>query len=114
MSEPPAHDAPGRDAATIPAGTYQVDPARSELKFRAKAFGLMWVRGRIPVTSGTIRITEGQLEGSGEIGAAEIDTGLAARDWHLRTSHYLHTAPTRGSGYRSREPISARPGQTAP
>jgi polyisoprenoid-binding protein YceI len=91
MSEPPAHDAPGRDAATIPAGTYQVDPARSRLKFRAKAFGLMWVRGRIPVTSGTIRITEGQLEGSGEIGAAEINTGLAARDWHLRTSHYLHT-----------------------
>ena len=91
MSAPPTPDAPGRDAAAIPAGTYQVDAARSTLKFRAKAFGLMWVRGHIPVTAGTIRITEGQLEGSGEIGAAEIDTGLAARDWHLRTSHYLHT-----------------------
>lgn len=91
MSAPPAPDAPGRDAATIPAGTYQVDPARSTLKFRAKAFGLMWVRGHMPVTAGTIRITEGRLEASGEIGAAQIDTGLATRDWHLRTSHYLHT-----------------------
>jgi len=91
MSAAPAPDAPGRDAATIPAGTYQVDPARSTLKFRARAFGLMWVRGHMPVTAGTIRITEGRLEASGEIGAAQIDTGLAARDWHLRTSHYLHT-----------------------
>ena len=91
MSAAPAPEAPGRDAATIPAGTYQVDPARSTLKFRAKAFGLMWVRGHMPVTAGTIRITEGRLEASGELGAAHIDTGLAARDWHLRTSHYLHT-----------------------
>ena len=91
MSASLTPDARGRDAATIPDGTYHVDPARSTLQFRAKAFGLTWVRGHMPVASGTIRVAGGRLEGSGEIGAAELDTGLAARNWHLRTSHYLHT-----------------------
>lgn len=76
----------------VPAGTYRAVAERSELKFRAKAFGLVWVRGTIPAVEGTVRIENGRLSGRGVIAASKVDTGLGARDWHLRTSHYLHTA----------------------
>jgi polyisoprenoid-binding protein YceI len=76
-------------APTIPSGRYVADPALSELRFRAKAFGLMWVDGRLPVVDGTFRVATGRLAGEGTVSAAKVDTGLAPRDWHLRTSHYL-------------------------
>jgi polyisoprenoid-binding protein YceI len=72
-------------------GLFLADCARSELRFTAKAFALVWVRGRMPAASGTIRIRNGKLSGMGEIAATAVSTGIAARDWHLRTSHYLHT-----------------------
>lgn len=76
----------------IPDGDYVVDAARSELRFRAKAFGLAWVRGRMPAVEGTIRVREGVFSGAGTVAADRVSTGLGARDWHLRSSHYLHTA----------------------
>ena len=78
--------------ASIPAGTYTVDTAQSDVAFRAKAFGLMWVRGHIPVGAGTIEVTDGRLTGHGLLAADQITTGVGPRDWHLRSSHYLHTA----------------------
>jgi polyisoprenoid-binding protein YceI len=78
---------------SIPAGTYTVDTAHSDVAFRAKAFGLKWARGHIPVGTGTIEVvTDGCLTGHGQLAADQITTGLAPRDWHLRSSHYLHTA----------------------
>lgn len=82
MSESPS-------APTIPSGRFIADPSQSELRFRAKAFGLMWVTGRLPVVGGTVKIAGGRLSGEGTVSAAKVDTGLAPRDWHLRTSHYL-------------------------
>jgi polyisoprenoid-binding protein YceI len=76
----------------LPDGTYEVDPASSELRFRAKAFALTWVRGSMPVVSGRISIRDGRVSGSGEIAADEVTTGLRPRDWHLRSAHYLGTA----------------------
>jgi polyisoprenoid-binding protein YceI len=81
-----------RDAALPPDGVYEVDPEGSRLQFRAKAFTLAWVRGTMPVAGGTIRIADGRVTGAGELAADQITTGLAPRDWHLRSSHYLHTA----------------------
>ena len=79
-------------ATTPPDGVYEVDPEGSRLLFRAKAFALAWVRGTIPVAGGTIRVADGRASGAGELTADRITTGLAPRDWHLRSSHYLHTA----------------------
>ncbi|QYA99835.1 YceI family protein (plasmid) [Rhodococcus sp. USK10] len=76
---------------SIPAGAYVVDTARSVVTFRAKAFGAMWVRGNFPIRDGSIEIGGGKLAGTGVLAADEISTGLAPRDWHLRSSHYLHT-----------------------
>ncbi len=79
-------------ASTPPDGVYDVDPEGSRLQFRAKAFTVAWVRGRMPVAGGTIRIADGRVTGVGELAADQVSTGLGPRDWHLRSSHYLHTA----------------------
>lgn len=71
-------------------GEYVADPSHSELRFKAKAFTLAWVRGTIPALSGSIRIVDGMLSGTGAIAADKVTTGLTPRDWHLRSSHYLH------------------------
>jgi len=76
----------------LPAGHYDVDTQHSRVRFRAKAFGLMWVNGHLPVSSGHLEVTGSAVRGSGELAADAIDTGVGARDWHLRSSHYLHTA----------------------
>jgi polyisoprenoid-binding protein YceI len=76
----------------VPDGTYDIDPEASQLRFRAKAFALAWVRGTMPVISGCMYIRDGRVSGSGEIAADKVTTGLAPRDWHLRSSHYLATA----------------------
>jgi polyisoprenoid-binding protein YceI len=76
----------------LPDGTYDIDPESSQLRFRAKAFALAWVRGTMPVISGCICVRDGRVSGSGEIAADMVTTGLAPRDWHLRSSHYLGTA----------------------
>jgi polyisoprenoid-binding protein YceI len=81
---------PNTSAQEIRDGEFIADCTRSELRFTAKAFTLIWVHGRMPAASGTIRIQHGKLSGTGEIAAAGVSTGIAARDWHLRTSHYLH------------------------
>ena len=82
----------GPSSDAIPAGTYVVDTTQSTVAFRAKAFGLMWVRGTFPVRDGSIEISHGRLTGGGALAADKIGTGMAPRDWHLRTSHYLNTA----------------------
>jgi len=76
----------------LPDGTYDIDPEVSQLRFRAKAFAVAWVRGTMPVVAGSLRIRDGRVSGSGEIAADKVSTGLAPRDWHLRSSHYLGTA----------------------
>lgn len=73
-------------------GTYVVDPKLSSVAFRAKAFGIKWVHGKIPVADGVITVSENHMSGTGQLSADRIDTGLRPRDWHLRSSHYLHTA----------------------
>jgi len=50
-------------ARAIPPGTYVADSARSQLSFRAKAFGLIWVHGHMPAVGGTIHVSEGRLRG---------------------------------------------------
>ena len=89
---PDTHSASSDPAsATIPAGAYAIDPERSTVTFRAKAFGLMWVRGRIPLLEGSITISDGGITGTGLLAADRIGTALAPRDWYLRSAHYLHT-----------------------
>src|SRR5438132_8262823 len=83
---------PPQSGHAIPPGSYVADPTRSGLSFQAKAFGLVWVHGYLPAVGGIVNLAEGRLAGTGAVAAHRVSTGLRARDWHLRTSHYLHTA----------------------
>jgi polyisoprenoid-binding protein YceI len=80
-----------RTTAAIPDGKHVVDTGASTVAFRAKAFGMMWVCGTLPVATGQFSIIEGRLSGAGELDAVGVSTGIGLRDWHLRTSHYLKT-----------------------
>jgi polyisoprenoid-binding protein YceI len=73
-------------------GTYAIDPDASQFRFRAKAFTRFWVRGTMPIAEGSVQFTDGRVSGNGQIAADRLTTGLAPRDWHLRSSHYMHTA----------------------
>jgi polyisoprenoid-binding protein YceI len=79
-------------ASTPAHGTYAIDPDTSHVRFRAKAFTRFWVRGTMRIAEGSVRFTDGRVSGNGQIAADRLSTGLAPRDWHLRSSHYLHTA----------------------
>jgi polyisoprenoid-binding protein YceI len=50
------------------------------------------VTGTLGPTSGEVIVEGGIVRGYGRADATAVDTGLKPRDWHLRTSHYLHTA----------------------
>jgi polyisoprenoid-binding protein YceI len=88
---PDAAAAAARPGVAPHHATYQVDPTQSEVRFCAKSFGLITVRGRIPVVNGVIRVSGDRVRATAEAASGQIDTGLPARDRHLRTSHYLHT-----------------------
>src|SRR3954468_9281894 len=86
-------DAPPQPGVSTPVhGTYAIDPDASQFRFRAKAFTRLWVRGTMPIAEGWVQFTDGRVSGNGQIAAARLTTGLAPRDWHRRSSHYLHTA----------------------
>jgi polyisoprenoid-binding protein YceI len=79
------------DATALQAGEYALDIHRTTLGFRAKAFCLKWVTGTLRPTSGKFKIEGDTIHGAGTADASSVDTKLRPRDWHLRTSHYLHT-----------------------
>ena len=71
---------------------YRVDPARSRIAFQVRFLGVTTVRGSVPVASGTIVLSPEPLERSLRVraDASGIRTGLAIRDWHLRSHNYFH------------------------
>jgi polyisoprenoid-binding protein YceI len=73
----------------IPAGTYAVDPAHSNVGFEIRHLGIATVRGSFKSFAGTIDATTEapRLEGSVEL--ASIDTGEANRDGHLQSPDFF-------------------------
>ncbi len=76
----------------LPDGQYALDPELSTFSFRATAFLLLPVRGTLRARSGTVVAAAGKVQAEGSADAASIATGIKARDWHLRSAHYLHAA----------------------
>jgi polyisoprenoid-binding protein YceI len=73
----------------IPAGTYTVDPAHSNVGFAVRHMGIATVRGTFHTFQGTIDATGDApvLEGSVEV--ASIDTGEENRDGHLQGPEFF-------------------------
>lgn len=74
-----------------PAGRWKIDPDHTSLTATAHHLGLSAVTGRLSVLEGSIDVAE-PFTGSSvqvRIDAASVDTGVRARDEHLRSADFL-------------------------
>jgi polyisoprenoid-binding protein YceI len=81
--------------APIPAGDYKIDPAHSTIAFLVRHYEINWVEGRFKDFEGTIRfddtdITKSSVDFTAKV--ESIDTGVAARDQHLRKDDFFDVA----------------------
>jgi polyisoprenoid-binding protein YceI len=80
-------------STVIAPGRWAVDPAHSTLEFRVRHAGVARVRGVFRTFEGALDIApDGTLSATGWVAAASLDTGLAARDEHLRSSDFFDAA----------------------
>jgi polyisoprenoid-binding protein YceI len=97
----------------IPAGTWTVVPAESQLGFRARGtFGLAAVKGTFGSFEGELSVGDADATGELRIDSSSLDTGNARRDAHLRSPDFfdatthpkltfrlLAVSPARENGY---------------
>ncbi|MEU3186306.1 YceI family protein [Streptomyces sp. NPDC006923] len=80
--------------ATPPTGTWHIDPLHSSVGFVARHLGFVRVRGRFSDVEGTLHITDPAEDSSAEVrvATATVDTGVPARDRHLRSAEFFDSA----------------------
>jgi polyisoprenoid-binding protein YceI len=81
-------------APTIPgylAGTWQIDPAHSDVSFSVRHMMVSKVKGRFGTFSGTLVTAQNPLESTvtAEIDATSIDTNQPQRDAHIRSADFF-------------------------
>ena len=81
-------------ATLIPTGTYEVDPAHSNIEFSVKHLGIATVRGTFSEFEGRLEIGEdlGSAKAYGTVQVASLDTKEAQRDEHLRSPDFFDVA----------------------
>jgi polyisoprenoid-binding protein YceI len=81
-------------AATVRSGDWRVDEGNSFVRFHTRAmFNLFPVVGRFDRFDGTLHVDDsGRVSGELTIEASSIKTGVALRDWHLRSRDFFHVA----------------------
>ena len=92
-------------ASRTQAGSWTIDAAHSQVEFSAKHLMITTVKGRLSDVQGTITLDDARPERSTvavEIAAASIDTGVDARDQHLRSPDFLDVAHFPAITFRSR------------
>jgi len=73
-------------ATPLPAGTWEVDPTRSEVGFQVRHMGISTLRGRFARVQGTLQLDAGELRVQGSVRADSVETGDAKRDELLRSA----------------------------
>lgn len=75
----------------IPAGTWTIDPAHSEVGFSVRHLMVSKVRGTFDTFTGTITIAEDPAQSSvtAEVDMTSINTRDETRDGHLRTADFF-------------------------
>jgi polyisoprenoid-binding protein YceI len=77
----------------IPTGTWNVDPAHSQVGFAVKHMGIATVRGEFHEFQGTLTIGEdGSTTAAGTVKATSVDTSEPQRDDHLRSPDFFDVA----------------------
>jgi polyisoprenoid-binding protein YceI len=78
---------------SIPTGTWNVDPAHSQVGFAVKHMGIATVRGEFHDFQGTVTVDEdGTSRAAGTVQATSVDTGEDQRDDHLRSPDFFDVA----------------------
>jgi len=78
--------------APLKAETYKIDPVHSTVIFRIQHLGVSYFNGRINAPSGSINVDESDPSKTSfqvELKAANVDTGNANRDKHLKTPDFF-------------------------
>jgi polyisoprenoid-binding protein YceI len=72
----------------ITTGTWKVDQAHTRVGFAVKSLGISTVRGEFREFDGVLEIGDdlADIRADGRVDAASIDTNLARRDAHLRST----------------------------
>jgi polyisoprenoid-binding protein YceI len=80
-----------RSRIGIPTGTWKVDRARTRVGFAVRQLGISTVRGEFREFDGGLEVGEdlADTRAYGRIAAASLDTNLARRDEHLRSTAFL-------------------------
>jgi polyisoprenoid-binding protein YceI len=75
----------------IPTGTWNVDKAHTRVGFAVKSLGISTVRGEFREFDGALEIGEdlADTRAYGRVDASSVDTNLARRDAHLRSTDFL-------------------------
>jgi polyisoprenoid-binding protein YceI len=93
----------------IPTGTWKVDKAHTRVGFAVKSLGITTVRGEFREFDGALEIGEdlADTRGYGRVDAASVDTNLARRDKHLRSTDFLSAESHPELTFRSKaiEPV---------
>ncbi|MFE2182483.1 YceI family protein [Streptomyces sp. NPDC059455] len=86
------------------AGTYEIDPAASSVRFDTRALGLLRVRGTFTIAQGRITVAETSEASSVdvEVEAASFASGIPRRDNHVRSSDFLDVERHPTIHFRSR------------
>jgi polyisoprenoid-binding protein YceI len=96
------------------AGTWTLDPAHSSAHFAVRHMMVSTVRGNFSKVSGTVESDEQDVLKSvaqATIDAASIDTGVAARDNHLRSADFFDVAQYPTITFRSKGIAKAADGR---
>lgn len=83
-----------RRTSPVPAGTWALDPAHSQVGFSVKHLGIATVRGNFETFEGALVVGDDLASGliSGTIDAASINTRESQRDEHLRSDDFFGVA----------------------
>jgi len=76
--------------STLKAGTYAIDPTHTAVEFAVKHMMITTVKGRFTDVKGTLDVpATGEPTLDVAIGVASINTGVEARDTHLRSADFF-------------------------
>jgi len=93
----------------IPSGTWKVDRAHTRVGFAVKQLGISTVRGEFREFDGGLEIGEDLADARayGRVAATSLDTNLARRDAHLRSTAFLSAESYPELTFRSKaiEPV---------
>ena len=76
-------------SSLIPTGSYNVDPAHSNVSFEVKHMGIATVRGSFRKFAGTLDATSESPVLDGTVEVTSIDTGDDQRDAHLTSPDFF-------------------------